>query len=59
MATYEVIQERKFYFRQEVEADTIIEAIAVAMNVDDWEQMPDIEYDTDAYEMKEEATSSQ
>ena len=54
MATYEVIQERKYYFRQEVEADTIIEAIAVAMNVDDWEQMPDIEYDVDAYEMKED-----
>ena len=54
MPMYEVIQERKYYFRQEVEADSIISAIAVAMSLDEWEQMPDIEYDVDAYEMKKE-----
>jgi hypothetical protein len=59
MPMYEVIQERKYYFRQEVEADSIISAIAVAINVDDWEQLPDADQDIDAYEIKEEATSSQ
>jgi len=58
MPMYEVIQERKYYFRQEVEADSIISAIAVAINVDDWEQLPDADYDIDAYETKEEVTSS-
>jgi len=53
MPMYEVIQERKYYFRQEVEADSIISAIAVAVNVDDWEQLPDADQDIDAYEIKE------